>query len=151
MCIQGPSRSIRHPSRLKEYVRYGETDGMIVIEPLMLSIGVFIGRARPCHVQLEELESLTPVAAIRYDRDYKWSLTGLASSVRVNGHFVDGRSVQLSIGDRVQIPPYELIVSDPDGAIPQVSTREEEIEEPLLVTEELAFGDTTFELRMPNN
>ncbi len=152
MCTQGPVHSIHHPSRLREYVRFAEDEALVAIEPLLLSIGVFIGRARPCHLRLDELEPLTPVAAIRYDRDYRWSLTGLASSVRLNGQFLDGKSVQLSVGDRVQLPPYELVVADPRGSgVLRVVADADDGEEPLEVIDEPEFADTTFELQMPNN
>ncbi len=121
-----------------------------MIEPLLLSIGVFVGRARPCHVRLGELESPSPAVAIRFDREFQWSITGLAAFVRVNGQFLDLRTVTLSIGDQIQIPPYEFVVSDPrgSGVLRVMATGDDD--EPLEVIEEPEFSDTTFELQMPD-
>jgi len=108
--IQGDVASLSHPRRLGEHIGIDTQARVVTIDRVLLSMGIFVGRAEACHFRLGKIESPAPVMGLRFDPRFRWTLCGLGEPVTHNGEAVNTGTVVLSEGDAIGVGPYVFTV-----------------------------------------
>lgn len=148
---QGNIEQVSHPKRLRSYVQVDRLQGHIAIDKLLLTVGVFVGKAVCCPLRLDAMPDMAPRVCLRFDVLNRWTVYGMGDDAFLNSRMVPPAGLLMKIGDILTIGPYSFeIVDEPDDE-EVLQTLRQEIDSILPGAQEGSdpFLDTDFELKMP--
>jgi len=152
--VAGDIKSISSPRRLTNFVGIDSITKMVVINQLLLTPGVFVGRSPMCPLRIQSDQD-APVFGLRFDMLNRWTIYGLGADVRIGSKLVPPTGAVLHDEDVVTYGPYRFKVLSQlsDEEISELSTELDSLL-PQNDTKEISqdpFVETDFELRMGSN
>lgn len=149
--VDGDINTISYPRRLAKYIGIDPVTKMVVVDKLLLTLGVFVGKSPMCPLRVESNQD-APVFGLRFDMLNRWTIYGLGADVRIGGHSVPSKGTILRDEEIVCYGPYrfKILSQLTDEEINELSTELSTLL-PSSETKEIAqdpFVDTDFELRM---